>query len=66
MQVKKIEQFEIRVGGQIVWKLENRTSPAQATLTVPANSEERNPLIAEGVRRAVGEYGEVMRKLSNE
>ncbi len=66
MLVKKIEQFELRVGGQIVWTLENRTGPAQATVTMPADSEKRNPLIAEGVRRAVGEYVEVMRKLSNE
>ena len=66
MPGRKIEQFEFRVGGKVVWKVESRISHTQATANQPTVFEERNLLVAEGVRRAVGEYGEVMRKLANE
>lgn len=66
MVVRSIEGFEFRVGGQIVWKVENLASPSQGTVTIHAAPQDTNPLISEGVRRVVAEYGEAIRRLSSE
>lgn len=62
--VKEVKQFEITVGGELVWRVQ--TPVFMATANQPSHGFETNVLVAEGVRRAVDEYGEVMRRLTNE
>ena len=65
MVVKKVEQSEFRVGGKLIWHVENTGAGTQATVNFPNTPSQRNSLISEGVRKVVSEYGEVLRKLSD-
>lgn len=65
MVVRKVEQFEFRVGGKVVWSLANTATGIQGSFSVSNSPTLQHPMISEGVRRVVGEYGEVLRKLSD-
>jgi hypothetical protein len=68
MKKNTIARIEIRVGGQIAWHIDNYASgESQTTLTLPMRQGSIDyPLVVEGVRRTMDQYGEVIRKLSNE
>jgi len=67
MEITKVEKFEFRVGGELVWKVAGSLGNMScATATLRDSSAQENPVITEAVRRAVAEYGEVLQKLSNE
>ena len=66
IRMRKIERFEITVGGEVALKYQFYADPIIATLTIPGIPERRNPVVAEAVSRAVRDYGETIRKLSGQ
>jgi len=65
MTMQDFRQLEITVAGEVVYRIENATISDQETLTFDGSQEALSP-IGEAVRKVVGEYGEVLRRLSDE
>lgn len=57
------DKITIRMDGQNILTFENCSGEKPATINVPSSTE---TLVTEGVRKVVSEYGEALRKLSNE
>ena len=64
LSVNSIEQIEVQIAGRVVMSVHSAT-PGFGTFNLSTAPEE-NAIITEAVRRTICEYGDTLRKLSNE